>query len=98
MTKIYKVEMRVEGTNCIVYVDAESVADAVALATDNDKKFKVVRVSCQTLTTKRKGNKNMTAEMILLVTYVALGTPLLIAMGYCLYDWFIRQERKICCI
>lgn len=32
----------------------------------------------------------MTVEMILLVTYVVLGTPLLIGMGYCLYDWFIK--------
>ena len=89
MTKIYKVEMRIKGTNCVVYVDAKNVDDAITLATENDKRFKVVRVSCQTPPPKRKGDRNM-IENILLVTYVVLGTPLLIAMGYCLYDWFIK--------
>lgn len=89
MTKIYKVEMRIMGTNCVVYVDAKSVDDAVALATENDGRFEVVKVSCQTPTLKGRKDKNM-IEMILIAIYVILGTPLLIAMGYCLYDWFIK--------
>lgn len=29
-------------------------------------------------------------EMVLLGMYMVLGIPLLVAMGYCLYDWFIK--------